>query len=100
VYIIPDELDILKVSAIIKFLDIMISPDTSIIHIARSFKIPVVGLYQKENPNGRNYRKFYPYDQRDNVIYSNNIYNLFEITPEEVFEKFVEVFEKYKSIKL
>jgi ADP-heptose:LPS heptosyltransferase len=94
VSIIPDKLSILQVSAIIKQLDLMISPDTSIIHIARSFKIPVVGLYQKENPDGRNYRKFFPYDQSDSVVNSDSMYNIFEITPQEVFNKFVEVFEK------
>ena len=35
----------------IKYVDLLITPDTSIVHVASAFKIPVFGLYVKYQTN-------------------------------------------------
>ena len=51
VRLVPPGLDLLDVSSLISRLDLLVSPDTSLIHIARSFKVPVVGLYSRAPKN-------------------------------------------------
>jgi heptosyltransferase-3 len=46
------------VGVIIKQLDLLISPDTSLIHVASCFNVKVVGLYKS---NVIHIERFYPY---------------------------------------
>ena len=48
---IPQTPTILHAAAILKTIKILLSPDTSLIHIAESFNIPVIGLYPKGEEN-------------------------------------------------
>ena len=47
------------------FADLLVSPDTSLIHVASAFNIPVIGLYQNAEWN---YTKFAPLSQKHKVI--------------------------------
>ena len=85
VHIIPDKLNLTSVAAIIKFLDIMITPDTSIVHIARSFDVPVVGLFSKFM---KNFMLWRPYDQEIGAVVSANDHNIYDITVKQVFDTF------------
>ncbi len=88
VHLIPDKLDLLSVSALISKLDLLISPDTSLIHIARSFHVPVVGLYSRFM---RNFLLWQPYDQKDGAVVSDNEHNIFDITVDQVDEAVTKV---------
>lgn len=79
---VPAGLDLLEVSAIISRLSILISPDTSLVHIARSFRVPVVGLYTRF---GKNFELWRPYGQTGGAIVSGNDYNIFDIDVDAVF---------------
>ncbi len=46
VQILPYSPDVLNFCALVKLCNVVISPDTAIIHIASTFDIPVVGLYK------------------------------------------------------
>lgn len=96
ILIVPDKLNLTEVSAFISKLDIMISPDTSIVHIARAFKIPVVGLYSRYLSNFILWR---PYKQEKGAVVSNNDHNIFDITSEQVFKAFNEVVEEMGLLK-
>ncbi|MEW5922561.1 MAG: glycosyltransferase family 9 protein [Candidatus Zixiibacteriota bacterium] len=83
--LIPENLSLLDVSAIMNRLDILVSPDTSMVHIAGTMRIPVVGLY---SGHLRNFRFWRPYRQEFGAIVAGNIQNLFDIRPENVVEEF------------
>lgn len=42
---IPTSFDILEIAAYLSFLDVLLTPDTSFVHIASALRIPLVGLY-------------------------------------------------------
>ncbi|MDD5427503.1 MAG: glycosyltransferase family 9 protein [candidate division Zixibacteria bacterium] len=88
VFLVPPDLNLIEVSAIISKLSLLISPDTSLIHIARSFKIPVVGLYPKPV---KNFLLWHPYEQKEGAVLSGNNDNIFDITVEQVFDTFLRV---------
>jgi ADP-heptose:LPS heptosyltransferase len=88
VVLVPDGLTLLEVSALISRLQLLISPDTSLIHIGRSFRVPVVGLY---NRAGKNFRRWQPYRQLDGAVVGQHIDNLLDITPDQVMERVLHV---------
>lgn len=88
VELVPDKLNLTEVSAIIAQLDIMISPDTSLVHIARAQQVPVVGLYSRFM---KNFLLWRPYDQKTGAVVSGNDDNIFDITVDQVFNTFNEV---------
>jgi len=90
-FLIPENLSLLDASAIMKRLDLLISPDTSMIHIARLMKIPVVGLYSGHK---RNFRFWRPYRQKYGAVVAKNIENIFDITPEQVFDEFEKLMDE------
>ena len=79
----PQGLNLLEVSAIISKMRILITPDTSLVHIARSFDVPVVGLYTRF---GRNFELWKPYNQENGTVISGNDYNIFDIETSDVYE--------------
>ena len=89
VHIIPEKLNLLEVSAIISRMKLLITPDTSMVHIARSFKVPVVGLYTQF---GKNFRLWKPFNQEGGAVISNNDYNIFDIEVEDVYLEVTRLF--------
>ncbi|MCK4305044.1 MAG: glycosyltransferase family 9 protein [Candidatus Eisenbacteria sp.] len=81
-------LTITEVAALISRLDVLISPDTSLVHIARSFEVPVVGMYPRRAWNLARWR---PYGQTGGIVISGNDENIFDITAEQVFAVFQEL---------
>ena len=80
---VPGGLDLLEVSAIISRMTLLITPDTSLVHIARSFRVPVVGLYTRF---GKNFEMWRPYGQETGAVISHNDYNIFDIEVDDVFD--------------
>ena len=83
VSLIPDKLDLTDVCAIIAGLNVLITPDTSLVHIARALKIPVVGLYTRYM---KNYLLWRPYGQEVGSVISGNDHNVHDITVDQVLE--------------
>ncbi len=84
-YMVPEDLSLLDVSAILRGVDVLISPDTSIVHIARLMRIPVVGLYSGAM---RNYYYWRPYRQQRGSVVAKSIGNIHDIEPGQVVEEF------------
>ncbi|MDD4051717.1 MAG: glycosyltransferase family 9 protein [candidate division Zixibacteria bacterium] len=80
---VPAGLNLLEISAIISRMTLLISPDTSLVHIARAFKVPVVGLYTRF---GKNFEMWRPYGQETGTVISHNDYNIFDIEVDDVFD--------------
>ncbi len=93
-YLIPENMTLLDAAAILGRLNILISPDTSMIHIARLMNIPVVGLY---SGHGRNINSWRPYGQEHGVVKAHNIQNLHDIEPETVVKEFEKVLADVES---
>ena len=91
---VPPDCNLTEISAILAGLDILISPDTSLVHIARSFEVPVVGLY----PEYRQvYRQWRPYGQDDGLVLSYGGDNVFSITVDQVYEAFLGLVRKCRA---
>jgi ADP-heptose:LPS heptosyltransferase len=88
--LIPENLSLLDVCAIIFRLKFLISPDTSLVHIARLMEIPVVGLYSGHR---RNFNFWRPYRQNYGAVVAKNISNLFDIEPEQVVDEFNRLYD-------
>jgi len=93
VYLIPDGLSLVQACAIIKHLDLLVTPDTSLVHIARSFKVAVVGLYSRFM---KNFLLWRPYGQDGGAVVSQCDGNIFDITPEQVMKSFDKVVSSQK----
>lgn len=88
---IPPNANLSEASALISKLDLLISPDTSLVHIARSFQIPVIGLYTAyENV----YRQWRPFNQEEGLVLSYGGDNIFDITVAQVFDVFKRMVQK------
>jgi ADP-heptose:LPS heptosyltransferase len=93
VAIVPDKLSLLQASAIVAKLDLLISPDTSMIHIARSFHVPVVGLYSRFM---KNFLLWRPFGQDHGAVLSGNDDNIFDITVDQAVTAAHEVLRESK----
>ncbi|MBN4076550.1 glycosyltransferase family 9 protein [Gemmatimonas aurantiaca] len=79
--LLPPGLDIMKVAALTKRLVLLITPDTSMTHIARSFQVPVIGLYSNHQQNTDEWR---PYGQNFGLVQANAKDDIFDITVGQV----------------
>jgi len=91
VNLIPQNMNLIQASALISKLDIMISPDTSLIHIARSLQIPVIGLYSQCQWN---LLWWHPYKQREGAVLSSNNDNIHDISVDRILTTFESVMLK------
>ena len=68
-YVVPSykTASILDVAALIQNLQLIITPDTSIVHIASAFNIPIVSIHEKNNDS---YRLFAPKSQHSKTVFS------------------------------
>lgn len=96
VYIVPDGLNLIGAAAIIKRLDILISPDTSLVHVARAMKVRVVGLYSRYM---KNFLLWRPYGQKTGAVVSGCDGNIFDITVDQVFDTFVNLVQNSDQVK-
>ena len=95
VHLVPDDLNLMEAAAVLKRFDILISPDTSMVHIARAFRVDVVGLYSRFM---KNFLLWKPYDQEVGSVVSGNDDNIHDITPEAVFDVFQQVLSRRKAV--
>jgi len=61
---------VLDLAAIIDGLDLIISPDTSIVHMACAFKKPLIAIYEKKM---NNYEKWHPISDCNHVIFFDSL---------------------------
>jgi ADP-heptose:LPS heptosyltransferase len=90
VSLLPPGLSLMEVSALISGLDLLISPDTSLVHIARAFRVPVVGLYSRFM---KNFLLWRPFDQEVGAVVANDDNNIFDITVDQVFDTLCRVID-------
>ncbi|MCK4806157.1 MAG: glycosyltransferase family 9 protein [Candidatus Aegiribacteria sp.] len=72
---------ILHLAALIRGVTILVSPDTSVIHLAASSGIPVVGMYLPFDPS---LPKWYPWDVKSKILMASDHVSLDSVSPEMV----------------
>lgn len=92
VFLPPPSLNLMTVSAIIKELDLLITPDTSLVHIARAFEVPVVGLYRRFN---NEYNFWRPYNQNSGLVLSDDWETISGIAVERVLDEIAKVMGEF-----
>ena len=79
----PDGWSIQHAAGLIAHLDLLVTPDTSLLHIARSFGVKVVGLY----PNSPwNLERWSPYGQADGIVASSSATDLLDLGVDPVLD--------------
>ncbi|MCM2271719.1 MAG: glycosyltransferase family 9 protein [candidate division Zixibacteria bacterium] len=91
----PPAMSLLEASALIAKLDLFISPDTSLVHIARAYKVPVVGLYSRFM---KNFLLWRPFGQEGGAVVSGNDDNIHDITVDQVFDAYQQLAAKRKMV--
>ena len=68
-YVVPSykTASVLDVAALIQNLQLIITPDTSIVHIASAFNVPIVSIHEKNNDS---YRLFAPKSPHSKTVFS------------------------------
>jgi ADP-heptose:LPS heptosyltransferase len=91
-FITPKYFNFQHYASYIYYSDMLITPDTSAIHIASAFRKPIIGLY----PNYEwSFVSWQPYKTPHRSIKST-AENISEIQPEEVFNAFLDLSEELK----
>lgn len=94
--IVPDRLNFIEAAAIIRHLDVLITPDTSLVHVARAMKVQVVGLYSRYM---KNFLLWRPYGQKTGAVVSGCDGNIFDITVDQVYSTFVNLVQNSDRVK-
>ena len=83
-YVVPSykTASVLDVAALIQNLQLIITPDTSIVHIASAFNVPIVSIHEKNNDS---YRLFAPKSQFSKTVFAQSVkgidgYSINELT--------------------
>jgi len=91
VYIPPKPMDICSVAELISRLSLLITADTSLLHFARSYRIPIVGLYL-----ARKIDIWFPYAQRSGIVESDSEKSVSSITVDQIVEKVHVIGDEFK----
>ncbi|MCX7736670.1 MAG: glycosyltransferase family 9 protein [Candidatus Kapabacteria bacterium] len=87
---------ILDVAALISRSQFVISPDTSIIHLASVYSVPVIGLYSRYSTNINNWG---PFNIPHKILLTQKKESINTILPETVFFSFKTLFSELSSDK-
>jgi len=79
---------ILEVAALIKYADFVITPDTSIVHIASAYNKPILSIHEN---NKKSYNLWRPSSEIKEVVYAKSTYGILDIDFDEVINKSKEI---------
>jgi ADP-heptose:LPS heptosyltransferase len=86
--------NILETAEIVKRSDLVITPDTSVVHICSAFNKPIVAVY----PNVKwNYEKFRPLSIFNEVVFSKTENSIVDVTSDSIFEAVEKILIKISS---
>ncbi|MBD3278713.1 MAG: hypothetical protein GF388_10470 [Candidatus Aegiribacteria sp.] len=75
--------DILHLAALLRGTGLLVSPDTSVVHIAAACGVPVVGMYL---PFDSSLPKWYPWRVDCEVVMADDSHSLDSVNPQDVIE--------------
>jgi len=85
---IPRGMNIRQVAGLISFLDFLITPDTSITHLASNFDIPSVVMFSGDDGN---FNEWGPYNSKIRAVRSPDFYRIEQIKPESVLDAYKKI---------
>jgi len=94
---IPSGLSIRQVGGMMKFLDYMITPDTSMVHLASAFNLPSLVMY---SANDGNFRSWGPYNPNIIAIRSSDYYRIDQIDVQSLFDAFNKMVSELETANL
>ncbi|MEO8446528.1 MAG: glycosyltransferase family 9 protein [bacterium] len=86
--------NIIESAELIRNSDVVITPDTSVIHICSAFNVPVIGLYPEVIWN---LEKFAPLSEHNEIVTSGNKDSLEGIKATAIADGFMKLLEKINS---
>jgi ADP-heptose:LPS heptosyltransferase len=90
-YIVPEGFSIREITGLLKHLDFLITPDTSIGHLASCVNLPTLALYPG---NMENFAVWKPFNRCVRAVNSPDFYRIEYIEVEHVFHAFCEIVEE------
>lgn len=93
-YVIPSypTESILDVAALIHNVDLVITPDTSLVHMACALEIPLVAVYSN---NPESFAAWHPKSEYSHVIFSKNFDSLDNINVDSIIEKSADLIKNH-----
>ena len=85
---------IIDAAALIEQLDLIITPDTSIVHIASSFDKPVVSIHEN---NKDSFRLWSPSSTLSKTIFAKSSYGLFDYSVNDIVKSAVDMLQTIES---
>ena len=95
-YVIPSYATetIIDAAAIVEQLDLIITPDTSIVHIASSFDKPVVSIHEN---NTDSFRLWSPSSTISKTIFAKSRYGLVDYSVNDIVKSAVDILQTIES---
>ena len=96
-YVIPsyNTKTIIDVAALIEQLDLIISPDTSIVHVASTFDKPIVSIHEN---NQHSFRLWSPSSTLSKTVFAKSSYGLFGYSVSEIVDASLEMINKINKV--
>ena len=85
---------IIDVAALVEQLDLIITPDTSIVHIASSFDKPVVSIHEN---NEDSFRLWSPSSTHSKTIFATSRYGLVDYSVSDIVKSAVDILQSIES---
>ncbi len=85
---------ILDVAALIEQLDLIITPDTSIVHVASAFDKPIVSIHEN---NKDSYRLWKPISTLSKTVFAKSSYGLFDYNVDQIIKYSLDFIRKLED---
>jgi ADP-heptose:LPS heptosyltransferase len=85
---------ILDVAALIEQLDLIISPDTSIVHVASAFDKPIVSIHEN---NKHSFRLWSPSSTLSKTVFATSRYGLVDYSVNDIVKSAVDIIQTIES---
>ena len=86
---------IIDAAALVEQLDLIITPDTSMVHIASSFNKPVVSIHEN---NKDSYRLWKPISTLSQTVFAKSSYGLFGYNASDIVDTSLEMINKINKV--
>jgi ADP-heptose:LPS heptosyltransferase len=93
---IPTGMNIRQVAGIMKYLDFLITPDTSLTHLASAFDLPSLVMFDADD---NHYAEWGPYNSKIRMLRSTHKTLLEPIMPKDMFDAFNEMVSEERAGK-
>ena len=85
---------IIDVAALIEQLDLIITPDTSIVHIASSFDKPLISIHEN---NKDSFRLWSPSSTLSKTVFAKSNYGLFDYNVDKIIKHSLDFIRKLEN---